>query len=63
MMEAKPTLHKTIVSGVISFTAIPTKKNEPPHIIDRMKISPHSLIPMTLLMLLLGDSPLFLLVV
>ncbi len=44
-MAAIPTLSKTIVSGGRSATAIPTKKNDPPHRMDRATNITHSRAP------------------
>jgi hypothetical protein len=44
---ARPTWHSTMVSGVMVFTATPTKKKEPPQITDKQTIRSHSPRPMT----------------
>jgi hypothetical protein len=52
-MAATPTLRVTIVNGGKSFTAIPTKKNEPPHNTDKVASITHSRSPIEVL---IGDA-------
>ena len=41
MIDARATRHNTMVNGVTSFTAAPTKKEKPLHIIDKTMIRCH----------------------